>query len=173
MRAHVFFVALTCLLMACSGPQATSEEALTGALETSPAHTFTLGTTSWTLDLPGATLTKPRSSSVKLTTSDGNNFWVTQYEDGAGPIDLYSAKGIILDEPDPPVLLESDRQNEVAYELVVEGPQGFVGERLVDDPTSEGATVLCSFALAKTGDAQAWQAGLEACRSLRAAENPQ
>ncbi len=128
------------------------------------ARTFALGNTKWTVELPGAAVT-PRGSVAVMLADDGRTFWITRYEEGAGPIDLRNALSIIVDDPEPTVLFEQGRTDNVAFELVVQGPDGLRGERLIDDPDGTGATIDCSFELAENGE-PAWRLALDVCRSL-------
>lgn len=126
--------------------------------------TFALGNTKWTVELPGAAVT-PRGAVAVMLADDGRTFWITRYEEGAGPIDLRNALSMIVDDPEPTVLFEQGRSDNVAFELVVQGPDGLRGERLIDDPDGTGATIDCSFKLAENGE-PAWRLALDVCRSL-------
>ena len=154
-----------------SAPTAAAAPAAPAASGAPSRATFQLGDTTWSAALPSNAKHESKGASLVVLSGD-DRYWISRYEEGAGPINLTNARSLIVDDPDPTVLYEVGSSGSVSYELVVEGPRGPRGERTIDAPDDSGATITCAFHLGAGADEGAWRAALELCRSLRPEATP-
>ncbi len=153
----------------CGGGRAASAALPAADPDEAAASTFELDGVTWLLD----GVVGERGDRGDLKDPIGRTFWVTRYENGAGPIDLRNARALMTDgAADAPVLYATEGEDGARYELVASDlamTAGTMGERLIDDPRGDGSTILCAFEVRADAPDDAWRVALEVCRTLHPA----
>ena len=153
----------------CGGAGAVPSAPAAAVTNEAAASTFELDGVTWLLD----GVVGERGERGNVQDASGRTFWVTRYEDGAGPIDLANAREIMTDgAADAIIRLATDGEGGARYELVASDlamTAGTMGERLIDDPRGDGSTILCAFEVRADAPDDAWRVALEVCRTLHPA----